>query len=161
MDRASRVFGWKWLAPILKTAGELAVDRAGRSIRTIHKAIELGCAGEIVGIFPEGGVAKGTNAAFRGGSIKGGACLIAIREGVPIVPCVVLGTEQLNRVGPWLPFKRAHVWVAYGEPIFPPTGLRLGAARIQMLAQLQRGLMDAYRLCFRSPECAMRTSPDT
>ena len=47
---------------------------------------------------------------------------MAIRAGVPILPCAMLGTNELNRVGPWLPFKRAKIWVAFGEPIYPAVG---------------------------------------
>lgn len=139
-------FKWWWLRPILKTADALPIDRQGRSVKTIRRAISLAKGGDIVGIFPEGGVAKGADAMFRGGPMKRGACVIAIRAGVPIVPCVVLGTEHLNRVAPWLPFKRARVWVAYGEPIFPPpTSLHRRAARFEMTEKLQVEVMRTYR----------------
>ena len=82
---------------------------------------------------------------FRGGPMKRGACVIAIRAGVPIVPCVVLGTEHLNRVPPWLPFKRARVWVAYGEPIHPPpASLHRRAARFEMAEKLQVEVKRTY-----------------
>jgi 1-acyl-sn-glycerol-3-phosphate acyltransferase len=139
-------FRWRWLAPILKMAEALPIDRQGRSVRTIRRAIDLTRRGEIVGIFPEGGVATGTDAMFRGGTMKRGACVIAIRGNVPIVPCVVLGTEKLNRVAPWLPFKRAGVWVAYGEPIFPPpNSMHRRAARFEMAERLQREIMRTYQ----------------
>lgn len=139
-------FQWRWLAPILKTAAALPIDRQGRSVKTIRRAIELTRSGRIVGIFPEGGVATGSDAMFRGGQIKRGACVIAIRGDVPIVPCVVLGTEHLNRVRPWLPFKRAKVWVAYGEPIFPPTGgMHRRAARFEMAERLQAEIVRTYQ----------------
>ena len=129
-------FQWWWLR----------IDRAGRSIKTLRRVIGLARGGDIVGIFPEGGVAKGNDAMFRGGPMKRGACVIAIRAGVPIVPCVVLGTEHLNRVAPWLPFKRAKVWVAYGEPIFPPaTSLHRRAARFEMAEKLQAEVVRTYR----------------
>ena len=139
-------FKWWWLAPILRTAGSLPIDRAGRSVRTLRRAIALARGGDIVGIFPEGGVATGADAMFRGGPIKRGACVIAIRAAVPILPCVVLGTERLNRVRPWLPFKRARVWVAYGRPIFPPpASLHRRAARFEMAGQMQAEVMRTYR----------------
>jgi 1-acyl-sn-glycerol-3-phosphate acyltransferase len=89
-----------------------------------------------VGICPEGGVTHGAQAAIRGGVIKKGCCTVALRAGVPIVPCVMLGTDKLNRVGPWLPFKRAQIWVAYGEPIFPPAGLKSTRASREALSEM-------------------------
>lgn len=138
-------FKWRWLRPILELADALPIDRQGRSVRTIRRAITLAKGGDIVGIFPEGGVAKGADAMFRGGPMKRGACVIAIRAGVPIVPCVVLGTEHLNRVPPWLPFKRARVWVAYGEPIQPPAAsLHRRTARFEMAEKLQAEVIRTY-----------------
>ena len=67
----------------------------------------------MVGIFPEGGVASGKDSMCRGGRMKGGACLIARRANVPIIPCVILGVHTLNRVAPWIPFRRGHLWAIF------------------------------------------------
>ena len=130
----------------LRFVGALPLHREGVPARTIRRAIALAAAGEVVGIFPEGGVKTGGDAVFRGGPMRRGACVIAIRAGVPIVPCVVLGTERLNRVGPWLPFKRARAWVAYGHAIeLPPTSMHRRAARIDMARRLQAEFVRLYR----------------
>jgi 1-acyl-sn-glycerol-3-phosphate acyltransferase len=86
---------------------------------------------------------------MRGGPIKHGACLVACRAGAPIVPVVVLGTDKLTRVGPWLPFKHARIWMIFGEPVYPPQGEpRRRVARRRMGVALQQRFGDLYReLC--------------
>ncbi len=107
---------WSWT--FLNLIGAFPVNRQGVPVSTIRTAIRRAVAGRVVGIFPEGGVASGLNSVCRGAKIKRGVCLIAYRANVPIIPCVALGTGCLNTVGPWLPFRRARVWIAFGEPIW-------------------------------------------
>jgi len=121
------------------------VNRQGIPVSAIRTAIARLRMGRIVGICPEGGVVHGPEAAVRGGPIKRGVCSVAIRAGVPIVPCVMLGTHELNRITPWLPFKHATIWVSYGQPIHPPAGIKsTRAARHALSDQLVRAYQDLY-----------------
>ena len=90
------------------------------------------------------GPAQCPAAAIRGGAIKRGVCSIAIRTGVPIVPCVMLGTHALNRVKPWLPFKHATIWVAYGEAIFPEATTSTRAARHALADRIVQAYQALY-----------------
>ena len=119
----------------LRGIGCIRVDRQGIAVSAIRTGIGRLRAGRVVGIFPEGGVARGTGAMIRGGCFKRGLCSLAIRAGVPIIPCVVLGTEKLVHVMPWMPFRRGRVWVAYGQPIHPPAGGRSTRETRRQLAQ--------------------------
>lgn len=110
----------RWQAAALHLGGAFPVDRFGGSIRAVRTAIRLAKAGECVGIFPEGGVAQGWQSVLRGAPFKQGVCTIAIEARIPVVPVVVLGTEQLNRIAPWLPFRRGRLWCAFGNDILPP-----------------------------------------
>jgi 1-acyl-sn-glycerol-3-phosphate acyltransferase len=110
-------------------------------VSAIRRAIALTKGGHVVGICPEGGRTMGRDAAYRGGRIKQGVCSVAIRAQKPVVPCVMLGTAELTRVGPWLPFKRATLYVAYGPPLDPPAG-KSNRARREIL---RRQLSDAYQ----------------
>jgi 1-acyl-sn-glycerol-3-phosphate acyltransferase len=127
------------------------VNRFGVPVSAIRAAIERARAGRVIGIFPEGGVAKGPAAACRGGPIKRGACLVAMRADVPIVPCVILGTHVLEGFYPWLPFRRATLWIAFGEPIEPPRDAPTHkAGRAVMARQLSEAFCALYReLCER------------
>jgi len=143
-----------WAAIALRLGGAVQVDRYGFSLPAVRRAIQLASAGKVVGIFPEGGVAQGTRSVLRGGPIKQGVCTIAIRARVPVVPVVMLGTDRLNRVGPWLPARRGQVWVAFGKDIAPPDrALGNRAARSEMsvrlgaeFQRLGRELMETARL---------------
>lgn len=115
----------RWAAMMLNGGGAFPVDRYGFSVPAVREAIRLVREGQMVGIFPEGGVANGSASVLRGGPIKQGACTVSIRTGAPILPVVVLGTEKLNQIGPWLPFRRGRVFVAFGREV-PPPGLRKG-----------------------------------
>jgi 1-acyl-sn-glycerol-3-phosphate acyltransferase len=136
------------LASMLRWANSFPVHRQGRPVRAIRTAIERARNGEIVGVFPEGGCRKGTDLAVRGGRIKQGICAIALRSGVPIVPCVVLGTHALNDIEPWLPGRYGQVWIAFGDPITPPTfpASRCARRRIrrELAGQLQREYVRTY-----------------
>jgi len=124
-----RPIGW-----LLYALGAIKIDRQGIPVSSIRAAIARARAGRIIGIFPEGCVTTGPDAAIRQGTIRKGCCSIALRAGVPLVPCVVLGTHKLNEPGPWIPFRRARIWVAFGEPIYPPPGGKSNRALRQALA---------------------------
>jgi 1-acyl-sn-glycerol-3-phosphate acyltransferase len=135
-------FKYRPVAWYLKMCNAFRVNRQGIPVSAVRAAIERARRGRVVGICPEGGVVRGPEAAVRGGAIKRGCCSVSLRSGVPIVPCVMLGTHELNRVGPWLPFKRAKIWVAYGDPIHPPAGVRSTREIRQTMSQR---LSEAYR----------------
>ena len=117
------------------------VDRHGVPVSSIRHAIARAREGEVVGICPEGGVMRGGDTCFRGGPIKRGASSVAIHAKVPIVPCLILGSARLTRVGPWLPAKRGRLWVAYADPIQAPAGSKSTRATRK---ELSRRLEEAY-----------------
>lgn len=136
----NRLIGW-----LLHCLNAFRVNRQGIPVSAVRTAIERARRRRVVGICPEGGVKKGASAAFRGGPIKRGCCTVALRANVPIIPCLMLGTDKLNQVGPWLPFKRARIWVAYGEPIHPPAGARSNrATRAELSQKLQTAYLNLY-----------------
>lgn len=135
-------FKYRLIAAYLRACNAFSVDRQGIPVSAVREAIARARQGHAIGICPEGGVTQGKQAAIRGGTIKKGCCTVALRAGMPIVPCVMLGTDKLNQVGPWLPFKRAQIWVAYGEPIYPPAGTK--STRATREALMVR-LMSSYR----------------
>jgi 1-acyl-sn-glycerol-3-phosphate acyltransferase len=138
-------YTWRICDAYLRAIDAIKVNRQGIPVAAVRTAIERLRMGRVLGICPEGGVVHGTEAAIRGGPIKRGVCSAAIRAGVPIVPCVILGTHKLNKVGPWLPFKHATIWVSYGPPIHPPAGIRSTRATRHALAdQLVRAYQDLY-----------------
>ena len=128
----------RWTSALLHRTGAFPVRRQGVPVSTIRTALGRLQQGRVVGVFPEGGVATGIDSACRGGSIKHGAAMIAYRSNVPVLPCVVVGTHELNRVNPWIPFRRATLWIAFGEPLWPDLNERAKPARSRLAIQMQQ-----------------------
>src|SRR5205814_2261853 len=87
-----RNFFGAWL---FRALGAIKVNRQGVPVSTIRTALKRLRQGRIVGIFPEGGVSRGQASVVNGGPIKYGACLLACRARLPVVPVVVLGAHDL------------------------------------------------------------------
>lgn len=144
-------YKYRWSTQLLNWGGCIPVKRRGRPVRAIRSAITKLGEGRLVGIFPEGGVAHGPVAAFRGGAIKRGVATIALRARVPIVPVVMLGTDTLNCIEPWLPARQAHVWMHVGEDVRPISFTRSSsrAARIAVADELSRRFIEGYEALVR------------
>jgi 1-acyl-sn-glycerol-3-phosphate acyltransferase len=133
-----------WSARALRWLRAFPVHRQGVPVSAIREALRRLAHGEVVGLFPEGEIMSGRDSVLRGGRIKRGVCLLAARSGRPVLPCLVLGTEQLNRVEPWLPAWRGRLWIAAGDFIPPVTGPDRRAARAQMAAEIERAFVRLY-----------------
>jgi 1-acyl-sn-glycerol-3-phosphate acyltransferase len=102
------------LAGMARSSGHIRADRA--------EAERQLAAGELVGVFPEG--FKGTGKPFeqryqlqRFG--RGGFAALARQAGVPIIPCAIVGAEEIYpMVGNWQRVARL-----LGLPYFPVTPL--------------------------------------
>jgi 1-acyl-sn-glycerol-3-phosphate acyltransferase len=109
-------------------------DRADRS--TIRNAITRLTQGRIVGIFPEGGIRDGSRSLLGGAPLRPGAATLGHMAGVPIVPCVILGTDRLYSMNNWLPLRRVPVWIAFGDPIAAFRDLEKSVARERIRQEL-------------------------
>jgi 1-acyl-sn-glycerol-3-phosphate acyltransferase len=132
------------IARLMHAASAFPVNRQGVPVRAIREAIARLRSGEVVGVFPEGEIKTGAASVLRGGPIKRGVCLLAQRTGRPVLPCLILGTEKLNAVEPWMPFLRGRLWVACGEFIEPVPGPDRRAARAEMAAKIEAALRQLY-----------------
>lgn len=126
------------IAWVLSRLNTIKVRRFGVPVSAIRTAIARLQNGRVVGICPEGGVCKGPLSCMKGGPIKRGVGLIAYRSGAPVLPVAIIGADRLNRVSPWLPAKRAQLWVAFGERVIEPRlDLDRKAAREAMARELE------------------------
>ncbi|MGC3989834.1 MAG: lysophospholipid acyltransferase family protein [Chthoniobacteraceae bacterium] len=151
MARVEFYRSW-WSTRLLKEVGAFPVNRQGVPVSAVKTAIRLAQAGEVVGIFPEGEIKRDAESVLRGGRIKRGVCLVSMRSGKPVIPCVVLGSEALLRPMVWRMSKPCRLWVVCGEPIHPPhTGNRREDRRIMagQIEQAMRSLAEGMR---RRPE---------
>jgi 1-acyl-sn-glycerol-3-phosphate acyltransferase len=122
---------------VLYHGGAFRVDRDGHALPTIREGLKRLARGEAVGIFPEGELMRGENSVLRGASVKRGVCTLAARSGCPVVPVVVLGTDRLAKVGPWMPAKRGKLWVLVGRPMQAEQSVRTKVGRAEFAAELE------------------------
>jgi 1-acyl-sn-glycerol-3-phosphate acyltransferase len=128
-------------ALFLRFAGAFPVNRAKPEVHTIRTALRLLQSGQVVGIFPEGGI-KGDNS-FQ--ELKQGAAYLAVRSGCPVVPVFIEGTERALPMGSWW-IRPEKVAVRFGEVIVPPqmgTHKERQEAVTQWIQQALTALKDA------------------
>ncbi|HEY4283219.1 MAG TPA: lysophospholipid acyltransferase family protein [Chthoniobacterales bacterium] len=118
-------------------------DRADRA--TIRSALERLRSGRIVGIFPEGGIRDGKSSMLEGAPVRSGVAVLSDLAHVPVLPCVIFGSDRLYNVRRWLPWRRAPVWVAFGEPISGNRELPKPAARQQFEQEFSNALNNLSR----------------
>ncbi len=135
-----------WPSALLYRFGAFPVDRFGSALPAVRTAVRIAGAGGCVGIFPEGAVSHGDLSLLRGGPIKGGACTVAIATGLPVVPAIVIGTDRLNRIAPWLPLRMGRLWTAFGNPVLPPERtVPRREGRAEMLGRLHAEFLRTYK----------------
>ncbi|SNT46128.1 1-acyl-sn-glycerol-3-phosphate acyltransferase [Actinomadura meyerae] len=117
-DRCVRLLGADlvYQIPVL---GHLA-RKAGHTLASQADAARLLAKGELVGVFPEGfkGVGKPFSERYRLQRFgRGGFVGTALRAGVPIVPCAIVGAEEIYpKIADLRPLARL-----LGLPYFPIT----------------------------------------
>jgi 1-acyl-sn-glycerol-3-phosphate acyltransferase len=117
-------------------------DRADR--KTIRTAIDRLKAGLIVGLFPEGGIRDGARSILEGAALRPGASTLAQIAEVPILPCVIVGSDRLYSIKSWLPLRRTPVWIAFGDPITHLPDLQKSDARARTESELASAFKNLY-----------------
>ena len=129
-------------------------DRADR--KTIRTAIERLKNSRMVGVFPEGGIRDGAQSLLEGAPLRAGASTLAHIAQVPIVPCVILGSDRLYATRSWLPLKRTSVWIAFGAPIPAFPDLEKSDAR----ERIEESLKNAFQNLYADLREKFRLTPD-
>ncbi|RFU85636.1 1-acyl-sn-glycerol-3-phosphate acyltransferase [Streptomyces triticagri] len=101
-------------AAFFHSAGQIPVDRSGREAgqAAIREGLGVLNKGELLGIYPEG-TRSHDGRLYKG---KVGVAAMALKAGVPVVPCAMIGTFEAQPPGQKLP--RMHrVSIRFGEPL--------------------------------------------
>ena len=123
-----------------RSIGTFATDRDKPDRASVKMALTRLKWQRVVGIFPETGLRDGDCSVLTGGPIDSGVAALAQMSGVPILPCVILGSDRLYNPRNWMPFRRVTVWVGFGEPIAPPAGSEKREARFRLELELRAAL---------------------
>ena len=129
---------------LLRAVDAFPADRDRADHTTIRTAIERLKDGRIVGIFPEGGIRDGERSILEGAPLRPGASALAHIAGVPILPCVIVGSDRLYSVKRWLPLRRTPVWIVFGDPIPVFSDLEKSAARQRIEQELTAAFKNLY-----------------
>ncbi|PRH81062.1 1-acyl-sn-glycerol-3-phosphate acyltransferase [Streptomyces solincola] len=101
-------------AAFFRSAGQIPVDRSGREAgrAAIREGLGVLAADELLGIYPEG-TRSHDGRLYKG---KVGVAVMALTAGVPVVPCAMVGTFEIQPPGRRLP-KIRRVTIRFGEPL--------------------------------------------
>ncbi|MFD4572515.1 lysophospholipid acyltransferase family protein [Streptomyces sp. NPDC058417] len=97
-----------------RSAGQIPVDRSGKEAgqAAIREGLGVLAKDELLGIYPEG-TRSHDGRLYKG---KVGVAVMALRAGVPVVPCAMIGTFEAQPPGRKIP--RVHpVSIRFGEPL--------------------------------------------
>jgi 1-acyl-sn-glycerol-3-phosphate acyltransferase len=110
---AQEYFHYRLMAAVFSALGSIPVGRRGVDTAATKQAIRLAKEGRLVGLFPEGRINTGADLLLPG---RPGAAMIALKAGVPVIPCYVEGAPYNgSALGPFL--MTAHARVRIGQPI--------------------------------------------
>ena len=140
----SEFFRYPIIGIFLHAVDAFAADRDRADRTTIRSAIKRLREGRIVGLFPEGGIRDGARSLLEGAPFRSGASALAHIAHVPILPCVIVGTDRFYSKKSWLPARRTPVWIAFGKPISHFPDLQKPAAREHTDRELAAAFRDLY-----------------
>jgi 1-acyl-sn-glycerol-3-phosphate acyltransferase len=129
---------------LLRAVDAFPADRDRADRKTIRTAIERLKGGRVVGLFPEGGIRDGAHSLLEGAALRPGASTLAHIAGVPILPCVVLGSDRFYSIKCWLPLRRTPIWIAFGKPISHLPELQKSQARERIESELAAAFKNLY-----------------
>jgi len=129
---------------LLRSIDAFPAERDRADLKTIRTAIDRLKTGRVVGLFPEGGIRDGAGSLLEGAPLRPGAATLAQIADVPVVPCVVLGTDRFYSKEQWLPFRRTPVWIAFGKPISCSLGSQKSQARERIDSELAAAFKNLY-----------------
>jgi 1-acyl-sn-glycerol-3-phosphate acyltransferase len=130
---------------LLRGMRHISVDMTDGAV-AYSQAVAALKQGEVLGVFPEGGV----NASFTVRALKSGAVRMASEAGVPIIPVAVWGGHRLltkNHRPSVRQASRVHVRFAIGEPLPVPRQADAAKLTLELHASLQAlvdGLQKSY-----------------
>jgi len=132
------------LGLLLRAIDAFPAERDRADLKTIRTAIGRLKTGRVVGLFPEGGIRDGSRSVLEGAPLRPGAATLAQIAQVPILPCVILGTDRFYSKKSWFPLRRTPIWIAFGNPISHFPKLPKSHARERIESELAAAFKNLY-----------------
>lgn len=148
------VFDHKVSGPLMRGMKHIPVDRKGAANDSYRQAVTALASGEIVGVFPEATISQ----SYELKEFKTGAARMAMEAGVPLLPCVVWGSQRVFTKGRPKDLTRGTpIRIVVGEPFTPEPGSDPVAVTADLKARMQVLLEQAQTTYAGGP----RTPDDT
>jgi len=146
------VFDHRVSGPLMRGMKHIPVDRTGSAADAFHVAVQALAAGEIVGVFPEATISE----SYELKEFKTGAARMALQAGVPLLPCVLWGSQRIYTKGRKRDLTRGTpLRVILGEPFLPAPGAKPVEVTRELKARMS-ALLDEARATYaggpRGPE---------
>ncbi|MCW2667056.1 MAG: 1-acyl-sn-glycerol-3-phosphate acyltransferase [Frankiales bacterium] len=145
------VFDHPVSGPLMRGMKHIPVDRTGAAAESYKLAVDAVSRGEIVGVFPEATISQ----SYELKEFKTGAARMALQAGVPLLPCVIWGSQRIFTKGRPRDLTRGtDVRIVVGAPFTPAPGADPVQVTAELKARMQTLLEEAlatYRGGPRSP----------
>ena len=143
----------------MRAVGAFPVTRGEPGIQAAHETVRRLRTGRLVAIFPEGGLRAGATSILEGARGRSGLGRLAALARVPVVPCVILGTDRLYDTRRWLPWRgRVPVWLGFG-PAIAPEEWEAPEAAADLIGVRLRALYAQVKQEFRLQPADLPTTP--
>ncbi len=146
------VFDHKVSGPLMRGMKHIPVDRLGAAAESYKLAVDALSRGEIVGVFPEATISQ----SYELKDFKTGAVRMAMEAGVPLLPCVIWGSQRIFTKGRPRDLTRGtDVRIVVGETFTPAPGSDPVQVTAELKARMQTLLEEAratYRGAPRGPQ---------
>lgn len=120
------------------------LDRSRPDSPTVRTILDRLARGRVVAMFPEGHLRTPETSVLAGGPFKPGVARIAQLADVPVIPCVILGTDAYRKVRSWLPTRSVRYGVNFGQPLTVRKDLEKHEAQKVFLDQLRQAYLDLH-----------------
>ena len=128
-----KMLEWGYVFPIDRTKN----DRT--ALRTTLARLE---AGNMVGIFAEKGIRHGTTSVLGGAEMPIGTASLWKMTNVPVIPMVIIGTDQMYALKNYIP--RSRIFVRVGKPLPPDKSASREELRDRLVAAW-RGIFESLK----------------
>ena len=134
------VFDHPVAGPLMRGMKHIPVDRRGAAGDSFTAAVAALRAGEIVGVFPEATISQ----SFELKDFKTGAVRMAREAGVPLLPCVIWGSQRVFTKGRPLELTYGTpIRIVVGEPFWPDPAEDAAVATEELKRRMQALLDEA------------------
>ncbi len=134
------VFKSRFVAWFYGSMNAFPIDRSKADSAGVRTILERLGRGRAVAMFPEGRIRKPPDSVTHGGRFRPGVARLAQMAEVPVMPCIVINSDQYGRISAWIPVRRIRYGVIFGEMIQLRTDLDKPAA----IAELEKELASAF-----------------